>query len=141
MVSPLAIVHATTMSAAQPPRPRNRRRYAARVAEISTVKPLFQPKRTHPATRALTWVCSGVGSRRKRKALRILMQPCYLWSMQNASDIRHASNGVRNLHAAYRLHHQALAARLHYGYLSYLGPQVDTKQNMLYHCGNGEVTH
>src|SRR5262249_62290149 len=86
-------------SASQPPRPRDRRRYDARVAAIGTVKPLFQPKRIHPATRALTWVCSGVGSRRKRQALRTIMKPCYLWSTKNASDIRHASNGVRNLHA------------------------------------------
>src|SRR5262249_35316725 len=75
-----------------------------------------------------------------RKALRIIMKPCYLWSMQNASDIRHASNGVCNLHASCRLHSQGLVTRLPHGHPSRLGPWVDTKKNMLYHCGDGEVS-
>src|SRR5262245_37134415 len=104
------------------------------------VKPLFQPKRTHPATRALTWVCSGVGSGRKWKALRTIMQPCYIWSMQNASDIRYASNGVCHLPASWRLPSQGLVTGRHHGRPARLGLPVDTKQNMLYHCGGGEVS-
>jgi hypothetical protein len=39
-----------------------------------------------------------VSSRRKQKALRTIIGPCYPGSIEKASDIRHANNGIFTLH-------------------------------------------
>ena len=69
-------------------------RWLHRWLKLDALQPSCQTKHTHPATRAMTWTCSGVDSGQQRKALWTMREPCYRGSRKNASAIRDVEGGV-----------------------------------------------